>query len=240
MSWAIQIPYRDREGLIVDVIDCAREILNGEELQVTEALAFGALERGTVRVGALLDELEQASPAERRALADQAREAAGLLSFSQIEENQEVARATRWPPPPPSSGPPRDGDGRALQQCPHCAEISRSVDGATIGPVREKRWHCEQHRHLAEPGDLEPWGEPMRFDPMTGGLRMSEAAEAHYARVYERAVAEAAEQRRIKQEQRKREAEALAKVRERHEANVRPINIGGFTVGAGGKIIDDR
>lgn len=62
---------------------------------------------------------------------------------------------------------------------PSCA-----AEGCNAAPVRAstgafyhpgvKRWHCDQHAHLAEPGDLEPRGSglvlspagvPVEFDP---------------------------------------------------------------------------
>jgi hypothetical protein len=74
-------------------------------------------------VGDLLDRIEGASPEQRRQIADEAREAAGLTSFTEIEANQKQAEELRWPPTPPSSGS-RDENGCAIQKCPHCEAVS--------------------------------------------------------------------------------------------------------------------
>jgi hypothetical protein len=70
-----------------------------------------------------------------------------------------------------------------------------------VAPSAAKRWHCAQHSHLAEPGDLEPraalaWGRNGWTDGEVDAQDASREAAAEESRRHareERAVARAAE-----------------------------------------------
>jgi hypothetical protein len=218
----IRIPFRGEDDLIVDVVDAARETMDGEELQVTEAVAFDAMARGTTTARVLLEELE--SPENRRAIVDRARQKAGLPSLEALEEARAITLAARDDPPRLQQGPPRDGRGRAMQECAAegCTRISLD-DHGNPGPVAAKRFFCPAHVDQAEPGDLEPLPSmPMRFAP-GGGLAVSDEEAKAAALHYERLVENAREQGRIKREQRERESERLRALEEARRAEVKPL-----------------
>jgi hypothetical protein len=73
VSFEFHIPRRDDDDSIVEAIDAANETLSGDELAVTEKILWSAFKQGTVRVGDVLEHIEQASPEERRRIADKAR-----------------------------------------------------------------------------------------------------------------------------------------------------------------------
>jgi hypothetical protein len=116
-----------------------------------------------------------------------------------------------------------------------CKRLSADHNG-NPAPTNVNRFWCAEHADQAAPGDLEPYVEAIRIDPYTGLPKMSAEAEAHYEALYRKLE----EEGRAKDEQRKREREALDQVKDRYEQSVPPISVGGFTVGPGGKVIDDR
>ncbi len=95
----IRIPYRSPDALVADVIDCAREVLDGDELRVTEQVAFDALERGVRTVGGLLSELESAGTAGRHQILDKARVGVGMDTVADEEAHAAFVAANAALPP---------------------------------------------------------------------------------------------------------------------------------------------
>jgi hypothetical protein len=195
MSHEIRIPYRDRSDPLPAVADAARA-LEGDDRAVARQIVLRGMTSGVATVGDLLDELDAMSPAERRALLDQARVGAGLPSTAEV--SAAAARKVRAPLIPDS--PPRDAAGCAIQICPAegCGRYPLSpVSGATI-PVKARRWWCPAHQHLASPHDMEPWTAPLvAFGP--GGALVFPAEQAREAELAERE----AERRALELEQRR-------------------------------------
>jgi hypothetical protein len=222
-SWEIKLPFRSEDDWTLEVIDAAREVMDGDELEVTEQIAHDALASGSTKVGELLRELEAAGPAGRRRLLDEAREAVGLLSTTEIEQNQRIAKAARDDPLRPNPpGPLRDKNGRAVQKCaePDCKTLSPG-DGTRPTPVAARKWWCSAHLANAAEGDMDPWTPPpLRFND-SGGFAVSEeeaaAAARHYAQLEERSR----EQARLRQEQREAERERLEELEKRRRAEIK-------------------
>ena len=156
----------------------------------------------------MVDELERATPQQRRAIADRARARAGLVTFTAIDERKRLAEIVKWPPPPRPQQPMRDWEGKAVQIChaEGCDLVSQ--ERGVISPVAAKRWFCEQHRSQAQPGDLDPAAGPSVRLSAWGGMRESVEAEEFYEKEYaklrdedrrrrEQAAAEAQEHQRI-------------------------------------------
>ena len=99
MSWKIQIPYRSSSDSLVDVAEACRELPTDESRDVARQIVLGELTNGSATTaGELLDQLEKASPAERRKTLDAARVEAGLPSIEDIEfaqKHEQVQRDAR-------------------------------------------------------------------------------------------------------------------------------------------------
>jgi hypothetical protein len=157
----LKIPYRDRDQRLDDpgVLDLPRALEDRDERAVADHLLIEAMaDPGLHTVGDLLDAVEQASPQQPRRIADQAREAAGLKTFTTIEWEAAQERHRR------AAAPPRDVDGRSLQIChePGCAAQAVNPATGTPEPVAARRWWCEAHRAGHE-ADMEPWTRSYRF-----------------------------------------------------------------------------
>jgi hypothetical protein len=114
-------------------------------------------------------------------------------------------------------------DGKTVQQCPHCSAISSTPEGA-LRPTPEARWHRDRHRHLAEPGDLDPPEDlHPRMDFATMKLLPSRAEEAREAKEYEDRVRAIRERDKAKAA----EAERLAKLEREWEEKNPPVLFGG-------------
>jgi hypothetical protein len=106
MSWEIHVPYRNRDDSLIDVAIAAGQ-LEGEDGQVARQLAMDAIIDSDDRcAGDLIDRIERANPAERRALLDRTRINAGLLNTKDEEghrafvaANEVIARRPRPPVP---------------------------------------------------------------------------------------------------------------------------------------------
>ncbi len=161
-EWGITIPHRSRDAFVTEVAIAADEVLSGEDRIVTRQLAHDAIERGVLRVGALLDELEAAGQAGRRQILDRARERAGLEGATAREDRikfeaaQEVARRRHRP--------------RPIPECPVCGRRPTGAGGMPVAVSPVRRWHCPDHVDQAEPGDMEAPSVPIGpnfgyFDP---------------------------------------------------------------------------
>jgi hypothetical protein len=169
---------------------------------------------GVATVGGILDLVEQGSPEQRRRLADLAREAAGLRSFTTIEWEAELqADQERWRRAAP---PRRDPDGRSFQVCHEPGCLAQAFDSATgaPAPVAAKRWWCEAHR-AGQEDDMEPWSRSYRYSPETGLLvDDDDDAEAERERLRSEHELERQRQRR---EQSQAERRVIAAERREYE-----------------------
>jgi hypothetical protein len=220
----LRIPHRNLDQPLAEALsDLPRHLPDAEDRAVARHLLRDAASSpGFETVGDLLDHVEQASPEQRREIADAAREACGLTTMSKIEEHRELARATSWPPTAPTAaGPKRAADGKAVFPCA-ASGCERFSSGSLGEPQRinVRRWWCSEHRHLAQPGDDEPVKDTIRIG-RGGGLRMTAEAQEHYASEYER-VRRAGRKRT---EERSAAAAAIEKIEERYrrEAKLPPV-----------------
>ena len=153
MTWQIRVPHRDPGDSLVEVAGLARH-LDGDDRLVAREVALGARLDGLATAGELLDRLERLEPNERRAMLDQARQACGLPSTADAEQQQHVATLIHRSQSPP------------LQRCAihDCTVIPTNGLGVPAeGDVR--RWHCPAHEHLASDEDMKPHGSGLRFSP---------------------------------------------------------------------------
>jgi hypothetical protein len=239
----VRIPLQhplDSDDPILEVVSWARKTQAGDELRVTERIVRNALDRGVTRVGELVAELESAGSDGCRRIADEARRDAGLPSLSEAESKRALALAQRDDPPLWHQGPPRDFRGRAVQECAHdgCEVLSKDEVTKSIGPVEAKRWWCPEHEAEADPGDLDPWTSPPVTYGSGGGFVNVEQAAAE-ARYYERLVAESHEKALRRQEQYRAERERREHLEELRDRSAKPLMMGGFLIGPGGKILNE-
>jgi hypothetical protein len=209
MTERIRIPYRDRnQPLDAEAVSDLPRALAGDERTVARQLLMDARGGGALTVGQALDDLERATPAQRRTRLDRARADAGLPTLGALEEQRSRAAANRWPPPPPQTELQRDEQGKAIQTCaaPGCEAVSSTREGA-LQPVAARRWHCEEHRGQAEPGDMEPFEEVVRVDRFGMPLPRPEVEE-YYGRLY----AQMEHEHQLAVAQRDADAERLAQV----------------------------
>jgi hypothetical protein len=233
VSPQIRIPFPDPlepEHTIADVHDAIRKSpeLTDEERQVANAIAYGALQRGTVRAPELVKELEGAGA---RAIVDKARQSLGMNTVGEQEADEKFERENANLPPG------RDGDGRCFQSCAaeNCLAYPINEQGVPI-PVVDRIWWCEAHKDQAGPDDHLPPELKYVWDMATMSMRAVGAERERLLeedRERERKAAERSEQSR-------REAEALTEVQERYEAQAEPVRIGGWLVAPGGKVVDEH
>ena len=85
-DWQLRIPYRSRSDPLTDVVEAARELPTDEERAVVRQLVLGEIVRGSATTaGELLDQIEAATPDQRRRLLDDARVGAGLPTTGDVE-----------------------------------------------------------------------------------------------------------------------------------------------------------
>ena len=93
MSWAIHVPFRERSDSLSDVALLARELPTDEDREVLRCLVLGEIVGGqATTAGQLLDKIENATPAERRKMLDDARVKAGLPSATDVEFREQHQR----------------------------------------------------------------------------------------------------------------------------------------------------
>jgi hypothetical protein len=145
-DWYIRIPHRTRGESLATV---ARQ-LRAEDRDVARALVLAAAGRGIGTAGALLDELQAMTQAERREILDSARAEVGLPATSVVDVHREISRVN-----PPAG----------LQACHSptgCSAIPTTASGSWA-PVRVRKWYCEEHRRFAAPGDMTDLGAALRM-----------------------------------------------------------------------------
>jgi hypothetical protein len=210
-NWQLNIPHTSRSDPLAELPSLARQAGLGEEDRaVVRELVLEAFSGGARTAGDLLDRLDAAELAERRAILDRARIAAGLPSTSDAEAHARYEAANRVL----AKQPHRDADGKVPQACAVCGSWSTTREGARR-PVAAARWHCPGHEHLAEPGDMEPPKPSHVLDPATMALvPVGEEAER-----LEREDREQREEWARRTAERQAEAERRAAVaKARHEA----------------------
>lgn len=104
-------------------------------------------------------------------------------------------------------------------------------------PAPERRWWCDRHRAEAPGEDLEHWTRPRVRYNAAGGIELVEQAEAD-AKFYEERERRSREEREKRREQNQREREAVEEVKQRWEEQTPPINVAGFWVKPGGRVVD--
>lgn len=127
VSYEIPVPHRDRDQTLLDAIDDLRQApLSPAERNVArEVLINAALQQGEHTIGELCDRLEAASPAERRAVLDRARDQLGLEPVETVIAREKFEAGNR------ALKPGRDARGRSVQQCPAdgCGRVSVGPSG---------------------------------------------------------------------------------------------------------------
>jgi hypothetical protein len=216
-DWSLDIPFKDRDDLVLDTITAARETFGEDDhrTQLVEVLANDALlNRSITTVGGLLDELGGLSQAGTRRRLDWAREQAGLVSATEADRRREDARfESAWQ----RTQPPGSPEWSEMQGChaKGCNARPTTPEGA-LRPVSVERWWCPQHEHLAAEGDLEQHESPYRGFSRNGKL-IPTAKEAARIAEWVKARDEAQERERQKREEHDEAvAEATEAARERY------------------------
>lgn len=154
MTFHISIPHRSRDESLVDVASHARH-LGQDDARVTRQIVLSAWTDGVATsAGELLDHLGDLEPHQRRAMLDQARADVGLPATADMDAS-------------------RPRDALTVRTVPTAGFPSCAVAECNAAPMRlgifytpdVKRWHCPEHEHLADPGDLEPRVIGMRLSP---------------------------------------------------------------------------
>ena len=199
--WEIKLPIRTRSETPVDAL-CDTNLNEDDEDRLVARENLGeAAGGGAESMGQVIDSIEGASPTEVREILNRARERAGLPSTGDVEAHeafeqaQVIARRRAAP--------------RPVQTCRVCGTRPTGPGGlpAEAPPVR--RWHCGQHEHLAQPGDMELPPLPIDFATMSP---IDPDENEHVRREDERIQAEQERKMRARRE----EAEAVAAARARY------------------------
>jgi hypothetical protein len=206
VNWQIHIPHHgDRDAPLTDVGFDARHLEDPEDRAVTREFVLDSmLDSGLETVGDLIDMLSNAGPAQRRELLNKCRLAAGLETVEDVEGHARFVQANE-----------------ALLYRPHRPVPSCAVCGAhpttpqgmpdpNIPAVR--RWHCREHVHLAQPGDMQAPPSPIDMS-----MRYVDPDEIAREQRQDERRAEEAERRR---RDREAEAEATRAARRRYEESV--------------------
>jgi hypothetical protein len=205
-TWSIKVPHRTREDTLIDVAASATSLAD-DDRRVTQHIVLEAQVAGDRSAGDLLDRLGAMSREARRQVLDDAREASGLPRSEDLDRRQAFVRMQQALPPG------RDRMGRAFQTCHAEGCTSHPVGaGGQWVPHPAARWFCEAHRDQAEPGDLDPYEADGWIDFRTMQAIPGRAERKRLA----------AEQQRLREEDRRRneareaEAEAMRRARERY------------------------
>ncbi len=94
-------------------------------------------------------------------------------------------------------------------------------------PTDRERWHCPDHRHLAQPGDLLKHEEPYVGLSTTGAPIKSTREKARLEAWHREHREEEERERRLREEHARRQGEALDAVRQRYgeEAEIRVAGV---------------
>jgi hypothetical protein len=199
MSHEIHLPHHgDITAPLSTALDAARSLPTDDARATARQIVIALAADGVGTVGEALEVLEHSSPAERRAMPDDARRAAGLPDMARVDRRR--ARQAE----PIDDEPDRDEAGYAFQNCAICGV--QPLARATGAPMRtrERRWHCAAHQDQAGPHDMEPWTNGLRF-AAGGGLEDENDVEAEAL-----AQRREAERHRLQHERRRAAAAAAA------------------------------
>jgi hypothetical protein len=218
MTWEIAFPVRDPSDPF-DPSDLAADIATAISDPAERAVARNVVLHFVGQaetVGDVLDALEAASPAQRRALLNKARTDAGLRTVEREEQHRAFEAANSNPAPTVL----RDGAGRCQALCGH--EGCRNFEAGEMGPgsiawIDCKRWYCQTHRagHEAE---MQPWRPRARYS-RTGSIEFPDEIEAEAE--HQRVEAESRRRREQKEAERRSEAERLRESEALRDASFR-------------------
>jgi hypothetical protein len=216
----IRVPLPDPlspDDTIADVHDAIRKSpdLGDEERKVAAAVAFKALERGTVRAAGLVEELE--GPGARK-IVNEARKSIGLNTIAEEEAHREFERVNASLPPG------RDAEGKAFMGCadPNCNAYPLNEMGVPAKVV-DRVWWCDRHRDQAGPEDHLPPEPKYVWDMATMSLRAIGKERERLLEEDRERERKAAERQRIQRE----EAERLAKLEREWQEKNPPVFFGG-------------
>jgi hypothetical protein len=218
-GWQFHVPYRSRDETPREALtgNAVAAIADPEERRVAAQILLDSVADPNVRtVGDLLDRVEAATPDQRRAMLDGARRRAGLATTGRIEAMEAFEAASS-----------RSSAG-ARSEYPICAAPEcRSFPVNDIGAharTNVRRWWCAAHKHLAEPGDMEPRTSGVRYSS-SGALEFADEVEAEGQRA--RVEAESRRrQREVREAQRREEGERLAELEAARDERQRREHVG--------------
>jgi hypothetical protein len=170
-EWQIRIAHRSRDDSILDVADASRH-LQGEDRQIARQLVLDAVIDGLSTAGELLDRLETADPASRRALLDRVRQDVGLRTTGEVEDQRRYDAASL-------AGRMRARANSPYQLChaPDCNAAPRDELTGAPAITDARKWWCPAHLDQAGPGDMEPRGSGIRISESGALVPVDEAAE---------------------------------------------------------------
>ena len=100
-----------------------------------------------------------------------------------------------------------------LQYCAHCNTVPLTATGS-LAETKARRWHCPEHAHLAQPGDLEDRPAPWLYSAVGAIIEApdetEQAREAAAAESRERAREAQAPDRALEVEERRKHQQAVA------------------------------
>jgi hypothetical protein len=213
MSWSIDLPIHSRDEDICDLISATRLLEDPEQRATMRRLTIAAQIDGVRTSGELCDLLEAAGKGGRREIFDDAREAAGLERSQDIDDDEAWKRRQARLAVDAAGGP--DAEGKRLQGCAAegCSVVPSHPTTGQVMAVRDRRWWCEAHRHLAGPDDHRPSDDVARVDARTMQLVPPPSVVAKMQAKDERL----AEARRRRLADREAEPAVIREARERYE-----------------------
>jgi hypothetical protein len=194
-DWAIRIPLRSKWDTLGDLVGNIRHLADEHDRAVALEVVAVAAMCGMRRAEHICMAYEAMTTSERHWALNRLRKRAGLPSTAEVEAHR------RWQADDKAARL-RMEESSPYQVCAEPTCMAFPIDSTTglHAPVDCRRWWCEQHRHLATAGDLEPRPSILRLAP-SGAFTEVDEAEANR---------EAADNRRrqVEREQRTREREA--------------------------------
>jgi hypothetical protein len=150
---------RDRDTPINEITFDAHLLEDPDDVATARALVLQAVLGGCRTTGDLLGLVSNASAAEQRLIFDDAREAAGLERSEDIDAHAQFVQANQ--------AARRRAADRPVPVCAVCGVRPTGAGGVPAEVPPARRWHCPDHEHLAEPGDLDPPAVPFDFATMS-------------------------------------------------------------------------
>jgi hypothetical protein len=207
VSWRLRIPHRDRHEALdaKSIWELPRALNDPDERAVAREYLVVIRTCGGRTVGQALDVIESCDTADRRLFLDGCRKLAGLPLTKEVDDKAAYERV--------------NAAGRAcgnpfLQRCHHpdCDRVPLTETGS-LAETKVRRWHCAEHAHLAQPGDLEDRPPPWRYSPSGAIVEVNEAEkarEAAAAKSRRRQLEEQAAERKVEAAERRQHQQAIA------------------------------